>query len=161
MSVRTPRHHLPNIFSRTALTALTLITLLLMQSACSLGAGGGYAGLYQGTSTATDTVDGKSTTETSQGIYYVLDGTESDLVIVIESLPACPVKASFDGDKFESKKVRCTIADDTTTITGTIEIEGELADGDLELEATFNGTISSGGQSTSYIIAEKFDGKRK
>lgn len=161
MSVRTPRHYLPNIFSRTALTALTLITMLLMQSACSLGGGGGYAGLYQGTSTSTQTVDGKSTTETSQGIYYVLDGAESDLVILIDGFRQCPVKANFDGDKFESKKVRCTIASDTTTITGTFEIEGEIADGDLELEVTFNGTVSGGGQSVDVIISDNFDGKRK
>lgn len=160
MSVRTTRSTLPHIFSRTALMALTLVTLLLMQSACSLGGGGGYAGLYQGTSTETSTVDGESTTETSQSLYYVLDGTESDLVIVIDSLPMCPVKASFDGDKFESKKVRCTIAGDTT-ITGTLEVEGEIADGDLELEATFNGTVSANGNSVTYISSDKFDGKRK
>lgn len=160
MSVRTTRSTLPHIFSRTALMALTLVTLLLMQSACSLGGGGGYAGLYQGTSTETSTVDGESTTETSQSLYYVLDGTESDLVIVIDSLPMCPVKANFDGDKFESKKVRCTIAGDTT-ITGTLEVEGEIADGDLELEATFNGTVSANGNSVTYISSDKFDGKRK
>lgn len=160
MSVRTTRSFLPHIFSRAALMALTLTTLLATQSACSLGGGGGYAGLYQGTSTEITTVDGESTTETSQNLYYVLDGTESDLVIVIDLLRACPVKANFDGDKFESKKVRCTIAGDTT-ITGTIEVEGEIADGELELEATFNGTVSGNGKSLSYIINDKFDGKRK
>jgi hypothetical protein len=161
MSVRTTRSTLPHIFSRAALMALTFITLLLMQSACSLGGGGGYAGLYQGTSTLTETVNGQPTTETSQGLYYILDGTESDLVIVMDgTFQSCPLKAKFDGEKFESKKVRCTIAGDTT-ITGTLEVEGELVDGDLELEGTFNGTVSGNGQNINVILAQKFDGKRK
>lgn len=147
---------------KRGLGALLIGALCCTQAACSL-TGSSYAGFYQGTSTSTTTVDGKSTTAVNPGGVYLLDGTESDLVIVTDDdFSLCPIKANFDGDKFESaKKTRCTIMGDGFTLTGTLEVEGEVVDGELELETTFTGTASTTNGSVSYLIVEKLDAKRQ